>query len=305
MPGDATGGPPGRVGRRQFLLGVAGGVGVAATVAATVELPPRTPDRPPTPGPTPDAVATTEWVRSAARDRPVRLVVLTPPGSDHATLPVCLGLHGLGADATWWSDPGTRRLLGAAWAAGTPRYAVVAVDGGDNYWHPYRPADDPMRMLLDEVPAWLTARGVATASAGVASLVAGISMGGAGALLYARERARRGAALGAAAALSPGLFTDWAVASRRPFAGEADWAAHDPLRFVGELADTPLGVWCGDLDPFVTATRRFVDLARPEVGSVTAGHHDGAYYASVMPAVARFLGDHTRTTAATVAGAQG
>ena len=305
---DGPGGP-GRVTRRAALraVGAAGVVGAAAACGA-----------PPTPAATarPQAVpatgahvaatvARTDTVRSAVRGRDVRLVLVAPAGVDPAALPVCVGLHGLHGTSAWWSATGMRDVLGAAWTAGTPPFVVAAPDGGDNYWHRVHPGDDPMRMLLDELPGWLADRGLGRGAA-APDLVAGVSMGGAGALLYARERARRGVPVRAAAALSPGLFTDWRVASLRPYDGPADWAANDPLRSVPELAGTPTGVWVGQRDPFVAATRRYIALARPEVGSVTSGAHDGTFYASVLPAVARFLGAHVaglpRRTGATVPG---
>lgn len=236
--------------RRSFIagaLGVAGVAGASALVASATEGPARSAQRVPVPSAAPgaqDAVATVEWVRSVARGRWVRLVLVAPPGVDRGTVPVCLGLHGLGGNAEWWADAGTRRTLGAARAGGAAPFLVAAVDGGDNYWRPVRSGDDPRRMLLDELPGWLGLRGVgrtAPDGVGVPSLVAGVSMGGAGALMYARDRARRATPVRAAAAMSPGLFTEWRVASRRPFANEADWAANDPLRFHPELASTPTG----------------------------------------------------------------
>jgi hypothetical protein len=264
--------------------------------------PQRVPDPPRRPAPT-DAVFTLEWVGSAARGRNVRLVTVLPPGADRGGLPVCVGLHGLRATAQFWTDAGIRGILGDAWRRGVPPFALVGVDGGDNYWHPYRPADDPMRMLLEELPGWLQQRGLATVPAsgdqpGEPAVVTGISMGGAGALMYARERVRRGRPVRAAAATSPGLFTDWRVASRRPFAGPPDWAANDPLRFYPELAAVPTGIWCGDRDPFAEAARRYIALARPEVGSIGPGRHDGVYFARVLPDVVGFLGRHVRDEAA-------
>lgn len=294
--------------RRRTLLGGTAGIAAVAGVTALVadaesQAPAPVAQRLPTPpGPRGvDAVATTEWVRSQARHRPVRLVLVAPAGLDRTTLPVCLGLHGLRGNASFYADSGMRRGLGTAWAGGVPPFVVAAVDGGDNYWHPYRPDDDPGRMILEELPRWLAERGINRATPdgpGVPSLVTGFSMGGAGALMYARERARRGARVRAAAAISPGLFTDWRVASRRPFAGISDWAANDPLRFYPELATTPTGIWVGDRDTFVEATRRYLVLARPAVGSVTPGRHDGTFYASVLPAMMRFLGAQL-TSAAT------
>ena len=289
-----------RLSRRQVLLGAAGTLGAAGAVGIggalleRSETPAPPPQRVPRPvtadGRVRDAVAQTEWVSSAARGRSVRLVTVLPAGAKRSDLPVCDGLRG---NAQWWSDPGTRRLLGAAWARGVPPFAVVALDCGDNYWHPVRPTDDPLRMLTDELPGWLRERGLGGAE-GLPAEVAGVSMGGTGAMIYARARLRAGRPLRAMAALSPGLFTDWRIASRRPFAGEPDWIANDPLRFYPEIASIPAGVWCGDNDPFVNATRRYMDLARPEVASVTPGRHDGAYYATALPRVFDFLGDQLR-----------
>ena len=293
------------LGRRTVLAGTAGLAGLAGVSALVATAGARSPAPlaqrvPPRPLPSPgrDAVSTTEWVASAARNRSVRLVLTAPVGVDRTTLPVCVALHGLRGNAAFYADTGIRHALGEAWSSGVPPFVVAALDGGDNYWHPFRPDDDPARMLLDELPRWLLDRGVGRVgpdAPGVPSLVTGVSMGGAGALLYARERASRGLPVRAAAVMSPGLFTDWRVASRRPFAGIDDWAANDPLRFFGELATTPTGVWVGDRDPFVDATRRFLALARPAVGSVTPGKHDGTFYASVLPAVLRFLGEHLAT----------
>lgn len=289
----------GRLSRRQLLLGGAGAFGAAVTAGLTGTY---LATRPEGSGaiqnvPTPltadpgvrDATFRTEWVDSAARRRPVRLVTVTPAGADPAGLPICLGLHGLRSTAAWWSDPGNRRLLGAAFSRGSMPFAVVAVDGGDNYWHPVRSDDDPMRMLLTELPGWLRARRLAGPD-GVPDAVAGVSMGGAGALLYARERARAGRPPLAVAAISPGLFTDWRVAARRPFAGEPDWAANDPLRFFPELRGVPTGLWCGDRDAFADAARRYIALARPEIGRISPGRHDGVFYARVLPEVISFIG---------------
>jgi len=290
--------------RRQFLIGsagVAGAVGLGGLLVGQDDPAPppqRIPDPPRRPTPT-DAVATTEWIFSGARNRKVRLVTVLPPGGDRNGLPVCVGLHGLGGNAAWWGEAGNRSLLGDAWTRGVPTFGLVGIDGGDNYWHLYRAGDDPLRMLLEELPAWLRERGLATRPApgdlaGEPALVTGVSMGGAGALLYARERVRLRRPVRAVSAVSPGLFTDWRVASRRPFAGPGDWEASDPLRFFPELAGVPTGVWCGDRDPFVDATRRYISLARPEVGSISPGRHDGVYYARVLPDVTTFLGRHAR-----------
>ena len=287
--------------RRGLLLGGAAAVGVgalgvgAAGLAGSVETPAPIPQRvpsPPRPSRTTQADTTVEWVGSAARNRSVRLVISSPTGRDRTALPLCVGLHGLGGNALWWGDPGMRHALGTAWASGVPPFVVAALDGGDNYWHAFRPGDDPMRMLLDELPGWMTQRGIAQGTRGVPVLAAGVSMGGAGALMYARARAEQGAPVRAVAAMSPGLFTDPRVAARRPFAGTADWIANDPLRFYPELAGTPTGIWCGDRDAFAGPVRRYVALAHPQFSQISPGRHDGTYIGSILPQVTAFLGEH-------------
>jgi S-formylglutathione hydrolase FrmB len=290
-----------RLTRRQLLAGGAATLGVAAltagsaSLAGTVETPAPARLRVPAPVRAPRATladTTVEWVSSAARGRAVRLVVSSPPGRDRATLPLCVGLHGLGGNALWWGDPGMRHALGTAWAAGVAPFAVAALDGGDSYWHAVRPGDDPMRMLLDELPGWMTQRGLAQDTRGVPVLAAGVSMGGAGALMYARERVHRGAPVRAVAAMSPGLFLDPRLAAKRPFAGTADWIANDPLRFYPELATTPTGIWCGDRDAFADPVRRYIALAHPQYSLISPGRHDGTYLGSIVPAVVAFLGAH-------------
>jgi len=290
-----------RLTRRRLLIGggalvgagavAAGGVALAGSVETPAPVPQRVP-APARPQRGTQAAVTVEWVRSAARNRSVRLVITSPPGRDRATLPLCVGMHGLGGNALWWGDPGMRRVLGTAWATGVPPFAVAALDGGDNYWHPFRPGDDPMRMLIEELPAWMMQRGIARDTQGVPVLTSGVSMGGAGALMYARARADRGAPVRAVAAMSPGLFTDWRVAATRPFAGEADWAANDPLRFYPELASTPTGIWCGDKDAFADPVRRYIALAHPQFSRISPGRHDGIYYGTILPQVISYLGAH-------------
>ena len=290
-----------RLTRRQLLAGSAATAGIAAlgagsaSLAGAVETPAPIRLRVPAPSRAPRATladTTVEWVGSAARSRAVRLVVSSPPGRDRTTLPLCVGLHGLGANALWWGDPGMRHALGAAWTSGVPPFVVAALDGGDNYWHAVRPGDDPMRMLVDELPVWMTKRGLARDTRGVPVLAAGVSMGGAGALMYARERVHRGDPVRAVAAMSPGLFLDPRLAAKRPFAGTADWIANDPLRFYPELATTPTGIWCGDRDAFADPVRRYVELAHPQFSRISPGRHDGTYIGSILPQVVAFLGAH-------------
>ncbi|MFJ5234848.1 alpha/beta hydrolase [Kitasatospora sp. NPDC088391] len=226
-------------------------------------------------------------VRSAARGRDVRLLVYDPPGGAApvgADLPVCLALHGRGGDAESFTGLGMPQFLAAAVAAGVPPLRVVAVDGGtDSYWHARTPGDDPMAMLVDELPRWLADRRLPEPT-----LALGISMGGSGALQYAR--ARRGG-LTAAALLSPAVFRDWTDARRvDAFRDEADWREHEPLRHLDALPGLArTGVWCGTEDPFCPAAR---DLAAAP-GARThfpRGEHTDGFWRRVLPEALSLLG---------------
>lgn len=235
-----------------------------------------------------------ERVHSQARNRDIDFVVISPKGVPRAGLPVCLMLHGRYGDARN-SAAGIPFWLSAAVARGKmPPFAFLAVDGGGNsYWH-RREGDDPMWMLLDEIPLWLAARGLG-GDDGQPFAVSGISMGGFGALLYARRRRERGNPVRAAAVVSPALITSWReMKKRKAFVSEAEWASMDPLRHVSALGTLPLGVWCGTQDRFITGTRKFIKTARPTVASTTPGGHNSRYYRKALPESIAFIGKHVQ-----------
>jgi S-formylglutathione hydrolase FrmB len=294
---DEGGGAPG-VSRRAVLvagLATAAAAG-AATVAATTGLVPDPVSllrpvaasgvSPATAG----GVVRTERVFSQARGREVRLVTITPAGVRPAGLPVCVALHGLNGDATAVAAGGMGGFLSAAVARKAVRpFAVVALDGGNSYWHENVPGDDPMGMLIDELPRWLAARGLQPRP----FAATGISMGGFGALHYARTRLQRAMPLRAVAVIAPGLITTWAEMSKRhAFHDAADWASYDPLRNIPALGTVPIGIWCGTEDRFIDGARRFIATGRPEVSSLGPGAHDDGYFRRALPEAIRFLGKY-------------
>ncbi|MCR3749822.1 alpha/beta hydrolase [Lentzea californiensis] len=232
-----------------------------------------------------------ERVYSAARHREVTLAFYLPAGANTRGLPMSILLHGLHGDARHAAVGNLTEVLAAAVAKGSvPAFGFVAVDGGDNYWHENVPGDDPMAMLLDEVPRWLKERGY-----GEPFAVTGVSMGGFGSLLYARRRAERGDPVAAAAAISPGLITTWPeMAKRRAFKNEREWASLDPLRHLKSTGPTALGVWIGDRDRFIEGTRRFIRDVRPEASAVKGGGHDDGLYRKVTPDVVQFLAKYAK-----------
>lgn len=273
------------VSRRGLLLGAAALGGSALVSACGAENPPLLgppPVAPPfTPTPLTEAV-TVQKMRSAARNRDVNLVIIAPDGVSRVGMPVCFALHGRGADARTFLNLGVQDALNKAVAAGLPGFAVAAVDG-DNYWVDVGKADDPQRMLSDELPGWLAQRQLRPASA-----IFGISMGGFGALRYARDHKN----LKAVAVASAALFVSWPDAkSRKVFADREQWESHEPLLHTGDLSASSTGVWCGNSDPFARADRKLIKALDPAVAKMSDGEHNDDYWRGVMPDVLKFVGE--------------
>ncbi|KZB84688.1 alpha/beta hydrolase [Amycolatopsis regifaucium] len=273
------------VSRRGLLLGAAALGGAALLSGCDAEKRPLVgppPVAPPhSPAPLTEAV-TVQRMRSAARNREVNLVIIAPDSASRVGLPVCVALHGRGADARTFLDLGVQDALNKVVAAGLPGFAVAAVDG-DNYWVDVGKGDDPQRMLSEELPGWLAQRQLRPPSA-----MFGISMGGFGALRYAREHKD----LKAVAVAGAALFVSWPDAkSRKVFADRAQWESHEPLLHTDELNGDATGVWCGNSDPFAGADRKLIKALDPAVGKMTPGEHNDDFWRGVMPEAFKFVGE--------------
>ncbi len=238
------------VSRRTFLLGALGSVVLAAggSVVAIEDgvLPGRTRlaalagacdvDAVPTAGPI--GAITSGQFTSSARGRDVGWSLALPPGHAAAGLPVALVLHGRGEDhSSGFAQLKLHQFLAAYTRTGGTPFALAAVDGGNSYWHPRSDGDNPLRMLTQEFVPMLGRLGLRIDAIGVL----GWSMGGYGALLFARE-ANRGTLFGAeapvrttvvaAAASSPALFASYHASASGAFdsAGglRAVWRSREP-----------------------------------------------------------------------------
>ncbi|MGW4484819.1 alpha/beta hydrolase [Amycolatopsis sp. NPDC004368] len=241
----------------------------------------------------PAGVLRVERVPSAARGRDVDLVFFLPTKKPARGLPMSLMLHGLHGTARTAAPSGLLKQLAADVARkAVPAHGYVAVDGGDNYWHEVHPGDDPMAMLLEEVPRWLAARGLGGAH-GLPFACAGVSMGGFGAMVYGRRRAERRQPPDAVAAISPALIASWPeMAKRHIFTGQADWTSLDPLRHLSALRGIPTALWCGTEDAFITGVRRYIAATHPAVGYTAKGIHSDTFFHSVIPSMVSFVGKH-------------
>src|SRR5260370_6032662 len=143
-------------------------------------------------------------------------------------------------------------------AAGVTGFAVIAVEGGNPYWHQRADGDDPVGMIIHEVLPRAAARGLAVAKIGII----GYSMGGYGALLLAERLGAgsaghtgaaqpRSAAAGVAVA-SPAIFAtyqDARAADPGAFDGRAEFARDDVLAGLGAPRRGPAWGTCGSSDP--------------------------------------------------------
>jgi S-formylglutathione hydrolase FrmB len=289
-----------RFSRRSVLVAGASGLGVAAFAAGTAtgvlpvsEAVQRALGVTSTTPVSQLGAAKVERVWSAARNREIDFVTMLPNRSPAPTLPMVLVLHGLHGRARTAAPTSTLAELASQVARhAVPPFGLVAVDGGDNYWHENHPGDNPMGMLLEEVPQWLRRRGLSGAD-GLPAGVLGMSMGGFGGLLYARRRAERRQPVRALALLAPALILSWTeMAKRDAFHDAADWASMDPLKHLSATAGVPTGVWCGTEDPFVQGVRQFVAATHPAVAYTARGRHGDSFNRTVVPSVIGFLGRH-------------
>jgi hypothetical protein len=217
-----------------------------------------------------EGVVRLDHVYSHARGRTVDLFTAVPHGYGAGKgLPVCLVLHGVSGRPSEYQGFGLGRFLTAAVRAGAPPFVLAGADGGVLYWEKDpSSSDDPQRMVTEEMPRWLAARGFDIRRPGAW----GWSMGGYGVLRLGEVRPD---SLAAVAAFSPDVTHSPSVV--------ADDAVYRSM---------PLGVWCGRSDPLYADVRGFVAKLprRPQVLSYGDGAHTRAYWDSVtLPAFA-FLG---------------
>jgi S-formylglutathione hydrolase FrmB len=239
-----------------------------------------------------DGIAVREERYSRYRHQNVEVVYTLPHRTTPPGMPMVVLLHGRHSSARAAGPGGLVTALGRAVADGRiPAFGFIAVDGGSTYWHEHHRGDDPMGMLLEEVPEWLRARELAGTD-GTPFAAVGTSMGGFGALLYARRRAERGHPVRAVGAIAPALMSWRRMRRRRAWRSKAEWASMDPLHNTETLRGIPTGVWCGTEDTFIDGVRAFIRRVHPEVAYLAPGRHSPRFFRSTVPSLLNFLGKH-------------
>jgi S-formylglutathione hydrolase FrmB len=182
-----------------------------------------------------------EWtLRTAALAGPTRVRVLLPPGygDDPARrYPVLYLLHGANSDDTSWTRDGdVERITARA------RLIVVMPDGGADGWYTDWYAGDRTvqprweTYHVGELVPWIDAT-YRTVAAGRGRAIAGLSMGGYGALSYAaRHPGTFAAAASFSGALEIGSEAAWGPRRDAP----ARWRAHLPISIASRLRSLKL-----------------------------------------------------------------
>lgn len=264
--------------RRRLLLGgclaATGAAGVAAT-AALDELPwPVRQTLGLTPDPfipdAPEGRLRIEAVASEAMGHDVELFTAVPAGhGDGAGLPVIIVLHGASASASDFQHFGLGRFVTAAVAAGAPPFVLAGTDDGPAGWIPSGSAD-PIAMLHEELPGWLSARGFD----GERRAVWGWSRGGYGALRLALD--------------APAWASAYALFS--PAVDDTDPALAD----LSALDGVATGVWCGTDDGFYDDVLAVAERlpTPPEIASYAEGGHTRAFWNDRTIDAFRWLSGH-------------
>lgn len=249
-------------------------VGAAAAGAATLGR--FAPSVPAIADPVAPTMATGVFVSAARGGVPTNWAIARPPGQTRPLRPI-IALHGKGSNAATVMASGVEGVLAQAVAAGLPPVAVVAVDGGDGYWHHRASGSDSGAMVLAELIPLLGRQGLDTSRVGFL----GWSMGGYGALLLG---ARLGLARTAAiCAVSPALWSSSGATAPGAFDGPEDFAANSVVGLPA-LGSIPIRIDCGYSDPFYAATKAFIaQLPNPPAGGFSPGGHDATFWSSQLP----------------------
>ena len=192
-------------------------------------------------------------------------------------------LHGRGGThRDPFQDLGVHRFVAGA---GLP-YAVVAVDGGESFWHRRADGSDSQQLVIGELMPMIQAR----APSAVAAVI-GWSMGGYGALLMAEQHP---GIFVAAVASSPSIWRTADQAAAGAFDDRDDFARNDVLQGAAALVGDDTRVDCGSDDVFAGITRDLIARSAAH-GGVRDGFHESPTWRSFIPDQLAFLRDRVPT----------
>lgn len=237
-------------------------------------------------------------VKSAALRQRADVTLYVAPGAA-ADLPIVILLHGVyGSHWAWALKGGAHRTAARLVEAGAlpPVALLMPSDGlwGDGSGYVAHAAQDFERWIVDEVPA-LAVQAIPGCTPRSPVMIAGLSMGGFGALRLAGKHPGRFMAAAAHSAMTDiaqfdGLVEDgrehWSDAAADRSVAAALLAAPGPL--------PPIRFDCGREDPYVEGNRALhaaLDTAGIAHRYVEReGAHDWPYWSAALEGTLRFFG---------------
>lgn len=235
----------------------------------------------------------------ALRQRADVALYVTPGAQGLADLPIVILLHGVyGSHWAWALKGDAHRTATRLAAAGAlpPVALLTPSDGlwGDGSGYVAHARRDFERWIVDEVPA-LACETISGCTPRSPLLVAGLSMGGFGALRLAGKHPARFAAAAAHSAMTDIAQFDALVEDDR--AGWSDAAADCSVAAAllgARAALPPIRFDCGRDDPFIDANRA-LHAALDDAGIAHRyverdGGHDWPYWSAALADTLRFFG---------------
>lgn len=239
-------------------------------------------------------------VKSRALGRRADVCLFVPRAArDVPDLPVVVLLHGVYGSHWAWALKGaahrtTSRLITAG--ALPPVALLMPSDGlwGDGSGYVKHADHDAERWIIDEMPA-LACELVDGCTADSPLLLAGLSMGGFGALRLAGKYPGRITAAASLSAVTEATQFDALVEETRDdwSTAPADQRVLTALTAAGDLP--PLRLDCGLDDPYLPSNRA-LHRALQRAGIThhydeTSGGHDWTYWSKTLESTLRFFGD--------------
>ncbi|MGO4703013.1 alpha/beta hydrolase [Dyella sp. 2RAB6] len=245
-------------------------------------------------------------VKSSALRRRADVTLYVPvEAHDLTALPIVVLLHGVYGSHWAWALKGSAHLTAARLIAARslpPVALLMPSDGlwGDGSGYVAHDDHDAERWIMDEIPA-LARELIPACSADSPLLLAGLSMGGFGALRLAAKYPRRIAAAAAHSAVTEAAMFDDFIEDAR------DGWSQAPIdhSILAALAATPgipppFRFDCGLDDPLLEANRELHRaLQRTGIAHHYAegpGGHDWPYWTRALADTLRFFGDVLTST---------